>query len=97
MNQIKEQRLDIATSIFMLPCTESELKNRDLCKNISLENLQRIIMHLEKEAIFYKGEIMYIKINWAKKNLKGYELDFRTEKEKYIDNLTPFAREVYGL
>ncbi len=97
MNQLKEQRLDIAASIFSLPCTESELMKRDLCKNKSLESVQRIVMQLEKEAIYYKGETMHVKRKWAKKNLKEYEFDFRTDREKYIDSLTPFARQVYGL
>jgi hypothetical protein len=97
MSQIKEQRLDIAASVFAVPCTEQELMQRDLCKNKSLEVVQRMIMDLEKEAIYYKGEIMHVKREWAKKNLQEYEFDFRSEKQKYIDSLTPFARQVYGL
>lgn len=97
MSEIKHLRLDIAASIFALPCTESELMKRDLCTNKSLEGVQRIIMQLEKEAIYYKDEVMHVKIEWAKKNLTEYEFDFRSEKQKYIDSLTPFARQVYGL
>jgi hypothetical protein len=41
MSEIKHQRLDIAASIFALHCTESELMERDLCKNKSLESVQR--------------------------------------------------------
>jgi hypothetical protein len=48
-------------------------------------------------AMYWKGETMHIKKSWAKKNLKDRELDFRTEREKYIDSLTPFARSVHGL
>ena len=97
MSEIKYQRLDIAASIFTLPCTEIELMERDLCKNKSIESVQRMIMQLEKEAIYYKGEVMHVKREWAKKNLTEYEFDFRSEKQKYIDGLTPFARQVYGL
>lgn len=98
MSEIKYQRLDIAASIFTLPCTYEELMQRDLCKNKSLEMVQRMIMRLETDgAIYYKGEIMHIKKEWAKKNLIEYEFDFRSEKQKYIDSLTPFARQVYGL
>ncbi|MFZ4402097.1 MAG: hypothetical protein ACOYO1_18855 [Bacteroidales bacterium] len=98
MSEIKYQRLDIAASIFTLPCTEKELMKRDLCKNKSLESVQRIIMRLENDgAIYYKAEVMHVKREWAKKNLTEYEFDFRSEKQKYIDGLTPFARQVYGL
>lgn len=98
MSEIKYQRLDIAASIFILPCTEEELMQRDLCKNKSLEMVQRMIMRLETDgAVYYKGETMHVKREWAKKNLREYEFDFRTEKQKYIDSLTPFARQVYGL
>lgn len=97
MSEIKEQMLNIAVSLFLCPATEKELMQRDFLKNRALEMVQRFIMQLEKDAIYYRGETMHIKKNWAKKNLKGYGLDFRTEQEKYIDSLTPFARKVYGL
>jgi CRISPR/Cas system CMR-associated protein Cmr1 (group 7 of RAMP superfamily) len=74
-NQIKELRLDIAASLFMLPCTEKELNEREFLKNISLGNVQRFVMQLEKEAIYYKGDVIHIKKVWAKENLKEYELD----------------------
>ena len=55
-------------------------------------------MRLENDgAIYYKSEVMHVKREWAKKNLTEYEFDFRSEKQKYIDGLTPFARQVYGL
>jgi len=98
MTEIKHQRLDIAASIFILPCTEEELMKRYLCKNKSLESVQRIIMRLENDGvIYYKNEVMHVKREWAKKNLTEYEFDFSSEKQKYIDSLTPFARQVYGL
>jgi hypothetical protein len=97
MSEIKEQMLNIAASLFICPATEEELMQRDFLKNKSIGGVQRFIMWLEKDAIYYKGETMHIKKDWAKKNLQGYELDFRTDKQKYIDSLTPFARKVYGL
>lgn len=95
MNKIKELKLDIAASLYLSPCTEEELFKREFLKNRDKWLLQRFIMWLEKDAIYYVGEVMHIKKDWAKKNLKEYELDFRTEKQKYLDGLTPFAREVY--
>lgn len=98
MNRIKQQRLDIAASIFACPCTEEELLKRDFLKNKSIEITLRFVFHLENDgAIFYKGEVMHIKRKWAKENLKEYDFDFRTERDKYIDSLTPFAREVLGI
>lgn len=95
MNALKELRLDIAASIFMGPCSEMELKKRDFLNNFSLDGVDRMITELEKDALFYKGEIMYIRKKWAKINLKDYDLDLRSENEKYMDSLTPFAREIY--
>ncbi len=96
MDRIKELVELIAISIFLSPCTDEELCDREFLNNICLGNVQRLIMRLEKEkAIYYKGETMHIYRSWAKKNLKGHDLDFRTEKEKYLDGMTTFAREVY--
>jgi hypothetical protein len=88
---------DIAASIYMLPCDEKELMQRDFLKGYFIGNIQRLIMQLEKEAIYYKGETMHIKKKWAKKHLKGYELDFSTKKERYLDGLTDFAKSVLGI
>ena len=75
MSEIKELRELIAVSIFMKPCTEIELMKRDFLKGYWIGNIQRFIMTLEKEAIYYRGETMHIYKRWAKKNLKGYELN----------------------
>lgn len=66
---------DVAASLYMKPCPEKELADRDFLKKISLESVQRIVMFLEKEAIYYRGEIMYIRKKWARTHLKEYELD----------------------
>lgn len=76
MGQISELTELIAASLFISPCDEKELFNREFLKTYWCGGLQRIIMHLEKEAIYYKGDIIHIKIAWAKKNLKGYGLNF---------------------
>jgi hypothetical protein len=95
---IIEQRNDIAASLFLLPCKEEELFERDFLKNTSQYGIQLHIRRLEQlDALYYKGEVMYIKKKWAMKNLREYDLDFRTEKEKYIDGLSDFERAVYGL
>lgn len=98
MSEIKELKHDIATSLFLCPCEINELLDRDFLKNKSEYGVSILVKMLEQdEAIYYKGEVMHIKKAWAKKNLKDRELDFRTEREKYIDSLTPFARSVYGI
>lgn len=98
MSDLIELRNDIAASLFLLPCAESELFERDFLKSKSNYGIQLFIRRLEQlGAIYYKGEIMHIKKKWAKENLKGYELDFRTDKEKYVDGLSDFERAVYGL
>lgn len=98
MTEIKELKHDIATSLFVCPCEINELLNRDFLKNKSEYGVSILLNILEKDgAIYYKGEVMHIKKGWAKKNLKDRELDFRTDREKYIDSLTPFARSFYGI
>ena len=54
-------------------------------------------MQLEKEAIYYKGETMHVKIEWAKKNLKEYNFDLRTDREKYIDSLLSIGRDTSSI
>lgn len=96
--EIKELRELIAVSLFLCPCTEEELSERDFLKNYSLYGIGMQLQRLDYlGATYYKGDIIHIKKSWAKKNLKGYELDFRTEREKEIDGMTDFARAVYGL
>jgi hypothetical protein len=94
MYTIRDLKLEIAASLFYLPTTEKELMEREFLKNKSTEGVQRLIMSLEKDALYYIGDVMYIRKKWAKENLKEYDLDFRTPKEKYLDSLTPFARDV---
>ena len=71
---MNELTLNIAASIFMKPCNEDELAKREFLKNYSFYGIQRIIMLLEKEAIYYRGETMFIYKKWAKKHLDEYEL-----------------------
>ncbi len=94
---MNELILDIAASIFISPCTEDEFMKRDIVKNKAKYAVQRLIMILEKDAIYYKGEKMFVYKEWAKKKLKDYDLDFRSKKEKELDGLSQFARNVYGL
>lgn len=96
-NEIKELREQIAVSLFLCPCIEKELGQRDFLKNISYYGIGIQLQKLDfLGATFYKGDIIHIRKEWAKKNLKGYDLDFRTEKQKQIDSMTPFAKSVLG-
>lgn len=98
MSEIKELKHDIATSLFIMPCGINELLDRTFLENKSEYGVSILIQMLEQDgAIYYKGEVMHVKKSWAKKYLKDRGLDFRTEREKYIDSLTPFDRKVYGL
>lgn len=96
--EIKELRENIAVSLFISPCTEEELGKRDFFKNISNYGIGMQLQKLDSlDATFYKGDVIHIKKSWAKNNLKGYDFDFRSEKQKYIEGLSDFARSVYGL
>jgi hypothetical protein len=98
MTELTELKHDIATSLFVCPCNEEELCERDFLKNKSNYGIDILVRMLHKDdALYYKSDKMHIKRKWAKKNLKDRELDFRTDRQKYLDGLTPFAREVYGL
>ncbi len=96
-NEIKELRVQIAVSLFLCPCTEEELGRRDFLKKISYYGIGMQLQKLDYlDATFYKGDVIHIKKEWAKQNLKGYDLDFRTDKQKIIDSMTPFAKSVLG-
>lgn len=96
-NEIKELREQIAVSLFLCPCSEEELGKRDFLKRISYYGIGMQLQKLDcLDATFYKGDVIHIKKEWAKKNLKCYDLDFRTEKQKIMDSLTPFAKAVLG-
>lgn len=98
MRGLKEVKCDIAASLFMMPCSEKELHSRDFVKGMAFYSLQRILQYMENDGIIrYEGNIIHTNKSWAKKNLKDYELDFRTEKQKLLDSMTPFAKEVYKL
>jgi len=97
MSQVKELTELIAVSLFICPCDEIELMERDFLKGYWIGNIQRIIMKLEKDAIYYKGETMFIYKKWAKKNLKSYDLNFDTKKEKELLGMTEFAKQVNGI
>lgn len=82
----------------MKPCTIEELYEREFLKQISKYGIDIIIQSLEQlGALYYKGEVMNIKKSWAKENLKYYELDFISDRQKEIDGLSDFARSVLGL
>jgi len=75
MNEIKQFRNDIAASLFMLPCTEKELYERDFCKTKSNYGIGMQLQQLDNlGATYYKGKVIHIKKDWAKKNLQEYEL-----------------------
>lgn len=93
--EIKELRELIAVSLFIAPCTEKELGQRDFLKTISYYGIGMQLQKLDYlGATIYKGDVIHIKKSWAKKNLKDYELDFRTERQKQIDGMTEFAKSV---
>lgn len=96
-NQFKELRENIALSLYLVPCTEKELCNRDFLKNISPYGVGMQLQKLDYLGATYydKNDVIHIKKSWAKKNLIGYDLDFRTEKEKIFDGLTDFAKQIY--
>jgi len=94
MSQIKELTEEIAVSLFIKPCDETELMKREFLKGYWIGNIQRIIMRLEKDAIWYKGETMHIYKKWAKKNLTGYDLCFDTKKDRASYGITDFAKQV---
>lgn len=98
MSQIRELKHDIATSLFLCPCKIDELLDRYFLKNKSKYGISILLNMLEQDgAMYWKGETMHIKKAWAKKNLKERELDFRTDRQKWIDSLTPFQRAYYGI
>lgn len=82
----------IAASIFLIPCTEEEILER--FNQYSRYGIGKAVQALEKEAIYYKGDVMHVKKAWAKENLKEFELDFRTEAEKELDGMTDFAKQL---
>jgi|SRR5690606_34422704 len=98
INKFQELRELIAVSLFLIPCTEEELQNRDFLKNVSPYGIGMQLQRLDYlNATFYKGDIIHIKKAWAKKNLKSYGLDFRSERDKILDSMTPFAKLVYKM
>lgn len=97
-NPIKELREMIAVSLYLCPCTEKDLNNREFLKTTSAYGIGMQLQKLDAlNATFYKDDIIHIKKDWAKKHLKNYDLDFRSEKQKQIDSMTPFAKMVLGL
>lgn len=53
MHVFKELRYDIAASLWIKPCKEDELKERDFLKNIGLYFIQRSLQHLENDKMIY--------------------------------------------
>lgn len=77
MSEIKELRHDIATSLFISPCTEEVLCDRYFLKNKSGYGIGIMLQMLEQDgALYYKGDVMHIKKSWAKKNLTDRDLNF---------------------
>ena len=76
MGDLQQLKKDIAASIYMQPCTEEELSQRDFLKNVSFYGVQRLVMSLEQDAIYYRGEVLHVYKKWAKKHLTEYELNF---------------------
>lgn len=74
MNPFRELKEHIAVSLYLCPGTEEELMEREFLKNYSPIGISRIIMDLEKDAIYYRGETIHIYKSWAKKNLQDYEI-----------------------
>lgn len=94
-NEFKELRNDIACSLYLSPCTEQELSKRDFLKNKSLYCIGIQLQKLDQlDATFYRGDVIHIRKSWAKINLKEYDLDFDTPKEKYENSLTDFAKSI---
>ncbi len=60
MSDLIELRNDIAASLFLLPCKEEELFERDFLKNKSQYGIQLFIRRLEQlDALYYKGDVMH--------------------------------------
>lgn len=94
--ELKELEKEIAASIYISPCSEDELHKRDFLKNKSNYGVLILIQSLENDgAIFYRSGKMYIRKEWAKKNLAEYDLDFETPKEKWYNSLSPLAKDLY--
>lgn len=84
----------MAASIFMQPCTEDQLVER-FNDRYSEYGIGRAVQQLEKNAIYYKGNVMHIRKSWAKENLQEYDLDFRTDYQKRLDGMTDFAKQLH--
>ncbi|QKX04870.1 hypothetical protein HN014_08050 [Aquimarina sp. TRL1] len=98
MNELTTLRNDIAALIYAKPCDFDDLCAREMLANKSQYGIQLLVRRLYNlDALYYKGEKMYIKKKWAKENLKDYDLDFRSEREKYIDGLSDFEKYVLGI
>ena len=62
MSVITELRNDIVALLVMMSCTFEELISWDFLKNISEYGMIYFIRDLEKiSALYYKGNVMYIK------------------------------------
>ena len=77
MNQIKELKMDIAASLWIVPCSEAELMERDFLKNRSPEMIQRLLLQMETDKwIYMKGDMLFCYGRTVKHilNPNGYEL-----------------------
>lgn len=96
-SQVREFKNDIATSLFVSPCTIDDLVKRDFLIDIFVGHVERFVMFLENDgALYYRGEVMHIKKQWAKDNLADRELDFRTKRQRELEGMTDFKKAVLG-
>jgi len=93
-NQLKDFENMLAASLCMLPCTEDELIER-FNDRYNSYFISKAVQWLEnKYALYYKGDVLHIKKAWAKENLQEYDLDLRSERQKELDGMTDFAKQL---
>lgn len=63
------QKLQIAASLYNSPCNLDELLMRDFLEFTSPRLTQSLIIELEDDAIFYRGDNMHIYKDWARDNI----------------------------
>lgn len=79
MSEIKQIKMDIAASLYIIPCIEEELLNRDSLKNKNKFILQKLIQQMINDNWIYesKSGLLYCYKNTVKNilNPNGYELN----------------------
>lgn len=78
MSEIKDIKMDIAASLFMCPCTEEELLERDFLKNKSKFIIQKLIQQITTDGWIFETKsgllCCYKKTVKNILNPNGYEL-----------------------